>query len=162
MTNIESSFNEVWGVKKGRSFIRKLTDYLAILLAGPIALVMSSSITVILQSQVDIVIEKISVLGTVATFLYFLIKLIPLLVISGFFVFMYLAIPTTKVKFRSALLGGLVAGVLFTIVQMIYVKFQIGAGSKGGVAVNGTGLPGSLTNSSNIMTASPRGARHYL
>ncbi|MBW1771197.1 MAG: YihY/virulence factor BrkB family protein, partial [Deltaproteobacteria bacterium] len=46
--NIEKSFNDIWGVKKGRPFRRKITDYLSIMLVGPVLLMMSSGITVLM------------------------------------------------------------------------------------------------------------------
>ncbi|MBP7161931.1 MAG: YihY/virulence factor BrkB family protein, partial [Candidatus Omnitrophica bacterium] len=60
--NIESSFNDIWGIRKSRTWGRKFSDYLSIMLICPLLLIMSSSITVLVTSQVKLVVEKISFL----------------------------------------------------------------------------------------------------
>ncbi len=57
--NIENSFNEIWGVKKGRGIGRKFSDYLSIMLLCPILLVMAGSATVVVSSQILIIMQKI-------------------------------------------------------------------------------------------------------
>ena len=48
--NIESSFNDIWSVKKERSLSRKITDYLSVMLVAPVLFVMSSSVTVFITT----------------------------------------------------------------------------------------------------------------
>ena len=52
LSNIEQSFNDIWGIKKGRPFTRKITDYLSLMLIGPVLFIMSSTLTVLITSQI--------------------------------------------------------------------------------------------------------------
>ena len=61
--NIEKSFNDIWGIKEARSFGRKLSDYLSIMVVCPIFVILSSSITVFIATQLTLIIDKISLLG---------------------------------------------------------------------------------------------------
>ena len=53
LSNIEHSFNDIWGVRTSRTFGRKFSDYLSIMLICPILLIVSSSVTVFVASQVE-------------------------------------------------------------------------------------------------------------
>lgn len=115
--NIEKSFNDIWGVKRSRSTVRKFSDYLSIALICPILLIMSSSITVFIAGKAE-------TMGPVASvFLRFL----PYFFTWTLFAFIYVFMPNTRVDSRSGILAGIVAGTLFQILYVIYVKFQIGA-----------------------------------
>jgi membrane protein len=124
--NIEDSFNDIWGVKKGRPFLRKITDYLSLMMIGPVLLIMSSAATVLITSQIRIIVQKISLLGVVSPFIFFLLKLLPYAAIWVLFTFMYIFMPNTKVRFRSGVLAGIIAGTLYQIFQWVYIGFQIG------------------------------------
>ena len=124
--HIEYSFNDLWGVKKGRSLGKKVTDYLSIMLIGPVLFITSSTITVLISGQVEVVIQKISILGVVAPAIFFVLKLLPYCAIWILFTFMYIFMPNTKVNFKSGALAGFVAGAMFQIFQLIYISLQIG------------------------------------
>src|SRR5919106_827821 len=62
--NIESSFNDIWGIKKGRGLGRQLADYLSVMLICPVLLITASSITVLLTTQITSIIERLSFLGS--------------------------------------------------------------------------------------------------
>ncbi len=125
--NIESSFNDIWGVKKGRSFGRKVSDYLSIILICPFLVIVSTSATVFIASQTRMLIEKISFLGVVSPVIFFLLKFLPYVVIWVVFSFVYIFMPNTKVRFTSGIIAGILAGTLYQLVQWVYVTFQIGA-----------------------------------
>ena len=61
--NIESSFNDIWQIKKQRSFNRKFTDYLSMMLIAPVFIFLSSGVTYFISSQFDKVVELIPFLG---------------------------------------------------------------------------------------------------
>jgi membrane protein len=123
---IESSFNDLWGIKKGRSFGRKVTDYLSIMLICPFLFIMSSTVTVLISGQVEVFIQKITILGVMAPAIFFMLKFLPYLTIWVLFTFMYIFMPNTKVNFMSGLLAGLIAGAMFQIFQLLYISLQIG------------------------------------
>lgn len=139
--NIENSFNDIWGIKKARSFGRKFSDYLSIMLICPILLIMSSSITVLITSQVKLIFEKLSILGPIAPFILSALNLLPYAVIWVVFTFIYVFMPNTKVNFKAGLLAGIIAGTIYQIVQFFYINFQVGVSKYGAIYGSFAALP---------------------
>jgi len=131
--NIESSFNDIWGIQHPRSLGRKLSDYLAVMFIGPVLFVMSSSITVFITTQLTRITQRIELLGPVSPLILFTMKILPYCVIWLLFTFLYIFMPNTKIRFRSGLLAGVVAGTIFVIVQWIYITFQVGVSKYGAI-----------------------------
>ncbi|MBU0533633.1 MAG: YihY/virulence factor BrkB family protein [Candidatus Omnitrophica bacterium] len=125
LSNIENSFNDIWGIKKSRSFARKFSDYLAIMLIAPVLIIMPGSITLAITSQFEFLMQKISLLGVIGPFLVVALKLVPYMVIWLFLSFMYVFMPNTKVNLRSAILGGIVAGTIYQLAQVGYIRSQM-------------------------------------
>lgn len=117
MANIERSFNHIWGVKAGRSWYRKFSDYLVVTFVLPYLAAAVLGVSAALQSEA--VVER---LGPVA----FAIGGVQLLVIWLVFFALYKAVPNTHVKTRYAVLGAVVAGIIWYLTSLAYVKFQIG------------------------------------
>jgi membrane protein len=139
--NIEKSFNDIWGITHQRPLGRKLSDYLSFLFVAPILIILSSSITVFITTQITLITEKIDFLGSVSPLILFLIKLFPYVFIWLLFMFVYIFMPNTKVSFRSGLLGGVVAGTIYEIVQWVYISFQVGAARYGAIYGSFAALP---------------------
>lgn len=139
--NIENSFNDIWGIKKGRSIGRKLSDYTSIMMICPILLIMSSSLTVLITSQVRFIVESMAFLGAIAPPIMTILNLLPFVVIWVVFSFIYIFIPNTKVNFKSALLGGIIAGTIYQLVQWAYITFQIGVSNYGAIYGSLAALP---------------------
>ena len=125
-SNIEGSFNAVWHIKKARSWFRKFSDYLSLMLIAPIIAILSSSASVFIKTQIERITEEIELLGAISPVIFFLVRPIPYVLIWFLFTFLYSFMPNTKVKFRSALIGGIVAGTIFVLTQWLYLHFQIG------------------------------------
>jgi membrane protein len=124
--NIEKSFNDIWGVKKPRTFARKLSDYLSLMVICPILFVVSSSATVFIAGQVRAITERIDLLGAVSPLIFAALKLLPYCAIWLLFLAVYIFMPNTKVNFRSGVLAGIVAGTIYQVVQWVYIMFQVG------------------------------------
>lgn len=139
--NIESSFNDIWGIKKQRSLGRKFADYLSMMMIAPVLYVVATSATVFAASQITAITQKISFLGAVAPLITLGLKVLPFLVFAGLLTYLYIAMPNGKIRFKSALLGGIVAGALYQIVQWIYIRFQIGVSSAGAIYGSFAALP---------------------
>lgn len=139
--NIETSFNDIWGIKKGRSFGRKFSDYLSVMLICPVLLIMSSSVTILVASQIKLIVEKIAFLGPVSSFILLGLNILPFVVTWILFTFIYVFMPHTKVRFSSAFLGGIIAGTIYQIVQWAYVNFQIGVSKYGVIYGSFAALP---------------------
>jgi len=139
--NIENSFNDIWGIKKARSIGRKFSDYLSIMLICPLLFIMSSSLTVLITSQVTMIVQKISLLGAIAPIIMTLLKLLPYGVIWIMFTFIYVFMPNTKVSMSAGLLGGIIAGTIYQIIQWAYIAFQIGVSKYGAIYGSFAALP---------------------
>ncbi len=121
LSNIESSFNNIWHVKKSRMLTRKFTDYISILIIVPVFIVIASSFTV---SQVQSVSNSIPFLSYFGPVLKVLVRILSYTLMWFVFTLIYLIIPNTNVKFVPALIAGILAGSIFQLLQWAYVNFQ--------------------------------------
>ncbi|MCE5340560.1 MAG: YihY/virulence factor BrkB family protein [Planctomycetaceae bacterium] len=126
LSNIENSFNDIWGVVKPRTFGRKFGDYLSMMLVCPFLLIISGSLTVAVGSQIQSLMTKIPMLQNLGLAFWLPLKILPYVTIWILLTFIFVLMPNTKVKFSSAIIAGIVAGTLFQFTQWIYVNFQIG------------------------------------
>ncbi len=141
LSNIEDSFNDIWGVKTPRSIGRKFSDYLSMTLVCPFLLIMASSATVVISSQIRVIIQESSLFNSIGPLILFLLKLLPYCTIWIMFTFVFIFMPNTKVKLRSGLLGGIVAGTIFQLTQWAYITFQIGAAKYSAIYGSFAALP---------------------
>lgn len=142
--NIEKSFNHIWGIKKGRTLGRKLSDYLSFMLICPVLLVVSGSVTAIITSQGEIIAQKISeikAIGTMAPLILFSLKGVSLVLIWIMFTFIYFFIPNTKVKLSSGLIAGVLSGIIFQFVLWGIMAFQVGVNKYGAIYGTFAALP---------------------
>ena len=126
LDSIENSFNEIWEIKKDRTWIRKITDYLSIMLIAPIFIILSGALTVSVKTGMDTAFSHMSVL-TPMTFI--MLKSFAFILIWGMFTFLYLVLPNTKVNFKAGAMGGFIAAILFELLEWAYISSQIGVGS---------------------------------
>lgn len=141
LTNIERSFNDIWGVTKQRSWTRRFSDYLSFVLVGPLVIVLASSLTVYLSGAVENLDGGGVLWGVVTGPLLLLVRLLPVALIWGVFTFMYIFMPHTRVNVKSAALGAFVAGMAYQITQAIYLYFQIGVSNYGAIYGSFAALP---------------------
>ncbi|CAB1055565.1 Inner membrane protein YihY, formerly thought to be RNase BN [Olavius sp. associated proteobacterium Delta 1] len=127
LSNIEASLNDIWEIKESRSWGRKFSDYLALMLLSPLMFILSSSATVFITTQITQLTNKIKLLGMISPLIFLSFKFIPYVLIWILFTVIYILMPNTKVNFKSGLMAGIVAGTIFQIVQWAYISFQIGA-----------------------------------
>jgi membrane protein len=142
LSNIENSFNDIWGVKTPRNISRKFSDYLSVMLVCPFLLVMSGSITVAVSSQIRDIAGKIAIFrAALGPLIFVLLKLLPYCTIWIAFTFVLIFMPNTKVKLKYGLLAGVIAGTIFQIVQWVYINFQIGVAKYGAIYGSFAALP---------------------
>ena len=121
VNNIEITFNRIWDIKKGRSIYRKATDYFSMLLLLPLLIVVSSGLSIFMSTAV----KEMEDFVILAPVLKFLVQLIPYLLTWLMFTGLYLFMPNTKVKFRHALISGIIAGTAYQAFQYLYIGSQI-------------------------------------
>ncbi|MCZ6783571.1 MAG: YihY family inner membrane protein [Proteobacteria bacterium] len=124
LRHAESTLNDVWGVTRGRTWMRRFADYLAVLVIAPVFTGVALSIGPILQSGP--VVGRLLEFPLFETFYSLGLRQLPTVLLVLGFTFVYWFLPNTKVRISSALLGGLIAAVLITLSQILYVKFSIG------------------------------------
>ncbi|MBO5817097.1 MAG: YihY/virulence factor BrkB family protein [Paludibacteraceae bacterium] len=112
---LENSFNSIWNVKLSRSFGRRLTNYLMTLLLVPVLVVVTSGISIFLNSTEILS----SVLTAIEPIRKFMLRFLPFVATTAVFTWIFIAIPNTKVKFSSAIIPGIVMGLLYQFVQAL-------------------------------------------
>ncbi len=121
---IERSLNQVWGVTESRALHRKFADYVAVLLFAPLLFVASTTLTASLSSsafvQHFLEDEMMSRAWNLA------LRLLPVVSIAAALTFLYAFVPNTRVRFHAALIGGVVAGLIWHLTQRLYIHFQVG------------------------------------
>lgn len=121
MGTIEEAFNHIWRVKAPRKLARRFSDYLSAILVGPVLIFAAVTITATLQSNA--IVQALLSLQALGVVILALLRLVPYLTLWGAFSFVYMFIPNTRVRLRSALLGGLVAAILWQTVGWGFAVF---------------------------------------
>jgi membrane protein len=121
---IEASFNRIWGIKKSRSPLRKATDYLAIIIIGPLLLAVSLGLSATLGSTVFT--RKLLEIGLFAGTLKLFFFALPWMTNIAVMTLIAMIIPNTAVRFTAALPAGIITGSLWQITQFIFIDFQVG------------------------------------
>lgn len=121
MGTIEEAFNHVWRVKAPRKLSRKFSDYLSVLLVGPVLVFAALTITATLQSHNFV--RQLLAFEPFGSLILGLLRLVPYLTLWGAFAFFYIFVPNTKVKVKSALIGSLVAALLWQTVGWGFATF---------------------------------------
>jgi len=124
---IESGCNAIWEVRQPRSVGRRFTEYLSVLIVGPLVVVAATSMTASLSST-----AVVSYLGTMEPFgttLYVAGLLTPYVLYSAAFTFLYTFMPNTHVRLLPALGGGVFAGVLWQTASKLFTMFAANAGN---------------------------------
>lgn len=122
LRNIEMTFNHIWGVKRGRSPYRMVTDYITIIIVLPILMICSSGISLVMSSFMQ---NTVGLGSMLSPLLRIVLDVAPWILACLFFAGMYVLIPYTKVKFKYALISGTICGLLFQLVQYVFVSGQM-------------------------------------
>ena len=121
VSNVEDTFNAIWQVKKPRSIFRTFTDYLAMFFVFPIIIVITSGISIFMAAIADSMPDFLLLGPTIR----FLIDLIPYVLMSCMFIALYVFMPNTHVKVKSAVIPGILAGIAMQGLQIFYIHSQM-------------------------------------
>ena len=121
-SDIEKSFNRIWGIKKGRRLQRRTVDYFALILFLPLLAIVSYSLTAIVQAYTESFGDFSTYLTPVVSRL---LSYLPFGVMIIAVVLLYKFMPNTKVRWSSALIGGVIGGAAMQVFQIIYMEGQI-------------------------------------
>ena len=122
LSRIETTFNDIWGVERGRSWFARVTQYWAALTLGPVLLVLVVGLTS--SRELQTVNERLATMplmvGTLAEIVF---QLLPFVLLSLGFAGFYALLPATKVHWRAALVGGVVGGCLWQLNNLLSVLY---------------------------------------
>jgi membrane protein len=141
LSHIEAALNDIWEIKESRTWGRKFSDYLAIMLLSPLFILLSSSATVYITTQITALTSQIKLLGFFSPVIFFSLKMIPYVLIWILFTIIYVLMPNTRVKIKAGFFAGMVAGTIFQIAQWGYISFQIGVARYGAIYGSFAALP---------------------
>jgi membrane protein len=118
---IEVAFNHAWRLEANRNLMQRFSNYLSVVLVGPVLIFSSVGITASLSSNT--VLDLLNQLPYMNNLLHLVGKLLPYFLVIGAFMFIYLLVPNTRVKIKSAFFGALVAGFLWESVGVSFTSF---------------------------------------
>jgi len=117
---VEESFNFVWRVDRPRSWARRLSEYVSVMIIGPVFMV--AALGLLASAENTALAQWLSQHLGLGAMLASLSHLGPHLLVAAVFTFMYSFIPNTRVRFVPALVGGITAGVLWALVSRLFAS----------------------------------------
>jgi membrane protein len=120
---VETSFNFLWRVDRPRSFLRRFTEYLAVMILGPILLAVALGL--LASAERSPFAAWVKAIEPLAWILSTMGKILPYIIVTIIFTFMYVFIPNTKVQFRAALIGGITSGIVWALVGKVFTAFIV-------------------------------------
>jgi membrane protein len=122
---VEDTFNHIWQVQKSRSFARRFSDYLSVILVGPILMVTAMGLLATVNSSAAMqAITAVEPLGSIVAGIG---RLAPLALVVAVFTFVYAFVPNTRVQLRAALVGAVVAGTAWTLGGSLFASIVVGS-----------------------------------
>jgi membrane protein len=122
---IEAAFNATWRLQDSRSLIQRFSNYLSVVLVGPVLLFSAAGITASLGNHSIVV--AINELPFMSNAVWIIGKILPYLLVIGAFTFIYILVPNTRVKPLSALYGAVVAGLMWKGTGFMFTIFMSGS-----------------------------------
>jgi membrane protein len=120
---VEASFNFLWRVDRPRSFARRFTEYLSVMVLGPILLAVALGL--LASAERSPFTQWVDGIRPLAWILSGTGKVLPYFIVTLIFTFMYVFIPNTKVELRAALLGGITSGIVWALVGKVFTAFIV-------------------------------------
>ena len=125
ISKIEDSFNSIWQVRHSRTWGKKCSDYLSVVLVGPV--LVFTALTVIASAQSHTVVQYMIANEWLGPLIVVATQLMPFAILCIAFTFLYVFVPNTTVRFGSALLGGVVAAILWQLAGAGFAAFVAGS-----------------------------------
>ncbi len=120
---IEKAFNTIWYAPDLRSLSQRFSNYLSVILVGPVLVVSALSVTA--STMNSELVKGLMAIEPFGTLILMFTKLMPFLMVICAFTFFYVLMPNTRVRFGSALVGGVVAGVTWQLTSLGFTSFVV-------------------------------------
>jgi membrane protein len=118
---IEAAFNFVWQIDRLRPMSQRFSNYLSVITIGPVLVFSAVGITATMLNTG--IAQQIAAVEPFGTLMLYASELLPYVLICLAFTFIYILIPNTRVQFRAALVGGVIAGVLWKVTGWGFAAF---------------------------------------
>jgi membrane protein len=126
MNRVEDALNHVWHARRARGLARKFTDYLSMLLAGPV--LVFAAFALIASAQSHWVVQWVLAATRLETLMLLVTGyVLPILLLGTAFFLLYRLVPNTEVSTTAALIGGAVAAVLWHVAGTGFTAFLSGS-----------------------------------
>lgn len=122
---IENSFNMIWRVPDMRSMSQRFSNYLSVIMIGPLLMVSAIGVSATVFSSE--IVQSLLAIEPFGSLFLVLSRLTPFLLVVVAFTFVYTFIPNTRVRLPSALVGGFIAGVLWQGGGVLFASFVVGS-----------------------------------
>jgi len=125
LQKIELAFNFVWRVKSPRRLAQRFSQYLSVLMIGPLLIFSAMGVTAAFFGSSAV--KALIAIEPLGTLFGFAAKILPFLFVIAAFGFVYVLMPNTRVRLGSALVGGTVAGILWQTLGWGFAAFIAGS-----------------------------------
>ena len=136
-SNIEQAFNDIWLVKKTRSWTRTIIDYTAVFFLLPVVILITSGVSIFFATISD----RLKEVLLVAPIMKVMVALVPYVIWALVFMALYVYMPNTKVKWTKAIIPGIIAGVAMQLLQLFYIHSQMWVSSYNAIYGSFAALP---------------------
>lgn len=119
LRTVEVSLNAIWSVTEEKPLIRKISDYVSVFMLAPVVLVLA------LSAGNQPLVEQLLEQRLIGPAIGLLLNLLPAVLIWLTISFFYFFVPSARVRFVPALIGGCIGTVLYHVAKGAYIKFQV-------------------------------------
>ncbi len=122
---VEGSFNMIWRVPNLRSMSQRFSNYLSVIMVGPLLMVSAMGISATVFSSA--IVTRLMSMEPFGSVILMLSRFTPFFLVVLAFTFVYVFVPNTRVNVRYAFIGGLIAGVLWQTGSLVFATFVAGS-----------------------------------
>jgi membrane protein len=128
---IEEAFNAIWHVRSLRTILQRFSDYLSVIVIGPVLVVSALGLTASLMSTE--IMQRLVAIGPVGIIVSAMGSMVPYILVCAAFAFIYLFVPNTKVRVAPAIAGAVAGGVLWETVGWGFGSFIVASARYGAI-----------------------------
>ncbi|MGO1502450.1 MAG: YihY/virulence factor BrkB family protein [Marinobacter sp.] len=122
---IERSFNMIWRVPEMRSMAQRFSNYLSVIMVGPLLMVSAVGASAAIFSSS--VVQTMMSIEPFGSLILVVSRLMPFFLVVGAFTFVYVFMPNTRVKLRYGFIAGVVAGITWQAAGILFASFVAGS-----------------------------------
>jgi membrane protein len=119
LAGLENALNTIWSIHKKRTLLKKIKNYLLIIIICPTIFITTLFLTLLFRNLIQ---QEQWI--PISNLLLWSVKLIPYLLIWILLCFFYIFLPNQHIGFLPAFIGALIAGSVYQITQWIHLNFQ--------------------------------------